>query len=302
MLAKTGKGAISWECLRYFLEVARCGSMNGAAKRLEVEHSTVGRRMKALEADLGVKLFERQDQRLQLTVDGEHARAEIERMEATSLALFRNLSGGMCSLKGEVRINVTEGLATYWLMPKMAEFQRGNPGLKLNWIVTTNNVYEFGSMVDLSIGWHKPEQPSVISQRLGRTGYSLYAFPSYVERYGVPHQWEDLKDHRFIHYNAYDKHPAFGPWCELMRAVPPVMLLENVGATHAAIGGGDAMALLPDYATQVAPDLVRMPIDTKIVLDLSLCYHENSKKVARVRAVVEEVQRLALADRNKWFS
>jgi DNA-binding transcriptional LysR family regulator len=302
MFKKASDSTVSWDCLRYFLEVSRAGSMNSAARSLGVEHTTVSRRMKALETRLGARLFERSGQRLKLTADGEHAFMEAERMETSALSLVRSLKGGIANLKGEVRINVSEGLATYWLMPRMAEFQRSRPGLQLNWIVTTNSVHDFGSMVDLAVGWHEPDQPSVVRQRLGHVGYSLYAFPAYCERYGTPSSWEDLRGHRFIHYNAYDNHPAFVRWCKLMRETPPVMLLENVGATHAAIGTGDAMALLPDYATQVAPDLVRMPMDTGIVLELSLCYHENSRKVARVRAVVEEVQRLALQDRNTWFT
>src|SRR5262245_5517549 len=108
---------LQWDDIRYFLAVAQAGSLNAAAKRLGVNQTTVGRRVKVLEARLGADLFDRRDNRLVLTGDGSVAYEEALKMEEVIGSFVRKLRGSNTRLAGEVRLNMTEGLATYWLLP-----------------------------------------------------------------------------------------------------------------------------------------------------------------------------------------
>lgn len=294
---------LSWEDVRYFLEVAEGGSLNAAAKSLGVSHTTVGRRIRALEERLRVDLFERDGTAsLRVTDDGRLALQEARKMAESADAFVRSLRGATGRLEGEVRVNVTEGLASFWLIPKMAPFQEANPALRINWFVTNSAWGKLGEDVDVALRWHRPEEPYAVCRRLGGVRYSMFTTRAYVERRGMPRDLDDLEGHSFLHYNGYDANPDLARWAEIMRRVPPAMRLENTSATQAVLRSGGCIALLPDYAPLVEESLIRVPVDTGVELSIWLAYHEERRRNARVRAVAEEIARGFAEDRETWFA
>lgn len=115
---------IDWDDVRYFLAVARRGSVRAAAKRLGVNHSTVLRRVAQLEARLGAKMFEKMPSGYRLTASGEEVLEFADQMEASSHQLETRIFGRDQGVRGLLRVASAPTLTTHLLMPDFAEFAR----------------------------------------------------------------------------------------------------------------------------------------------------------------------------------
>ena len=118
-----------WEAVRIFLEVARSGSFRAAADRLKSSVNHMRRRVDELERDLGVKVFTRHFDGVRMTAEGEKIQTAAAQMEEAAFGMLRTKEAAGHKFEGEVRVAVTEGLGTFWLVPRLVEFQRGYPRL-----------------------------------------------------------------------------------------------------------------------------------------------------------------------------
>ena len=122
---------IDWDDVRYFLAVARGGSVRAAAERLRVNHSTVLRRVAQLEERLGAQMFEKLPTGYRLTDAGEEVLAFAEQMEASSNQLETRIFGRDQSIRGLLRVTLAPSLASHLLMPEFAEFARLHPEIEM---------------------------------------------------------------------------------------------------------------------------------------------------------------------------
>ena len=127
--------AVDWEDLRYFLAVARSGSLTDAARELCVSYSTVSRRLATLEEGLGTRLFDRLASGYQLTGAGAEMLESARRMEAEFAALSRRVQGRDARLAGRLRVATTDALASTF-MPELAAFTRRYPEIELDLVTT----------------------------------------------------------------------------------------------------------------------------------------------------------------------
>jgi len=118
----------NWEAAHIFLEVARCGGFRAAAQKLGQSVNALRRKIDQFERELGVPLLTRYVHGVQLTEEGAKIYAAVQQMEKASfeLLLARNLSEKQ--VEGEVKLSVTEGMGTFWILPQLVEFQRAIPG------------------------------------------------------------------------------------------------------------------------------------------------------------------------------
>ena len=122
---------IDWDDVRYFLAVARGGSVRAAAERLGVNHSTVLRRIAQLEERLGVHMFEKLPSGYRLTAAGEEVLEFADQMEASSHLLETRVFGRDESVRGLLRVTLAPPLATHLLMPDFADFARLHPDIEM---------------------------------------------------------------------------------------------------------------------------------------------------------------------------
>lgn len=122
---------IDWDDVRYFLAVARGGSVRAAAERLGVNHSTVLRRIAQLEERLGVHMFEKLPSGYRLTAAGEEVLEFADQMEASSHLLETRVFGRDQSARGLLRVTLPPFLATHLLMPDFADFARLHPDIEM---------------------------------------------------------------------------------------------------------------------------------------------------------------------------
>ena len=123
---------IDWDDVRYFLAVARGGSVRKAADRLGVNHATVIRRVAQLEAQLGARLFEKLPSGYRMTGAGEEVMGLAEQMEASSNALQSRVLGRDQGVRGLLRVTMAPTVATHLLMPDLAEFARRHPEVEVS--------------------------------------------------------------------------------------------------------------------------------------------------------------------------
>ena len=117
---------MDWDNLRYFLEVARAGRLTTAARRLAVDHTTVSRRLQALEKSIGLQLFLREPGGYKLTEAGRNLLPRVEAMESASVAIEHSLPSMGDGLSGQVRIGATEGYGTVMLAGQLTEIGRAH--------------------------------------------------------------------------------------------------------------------------------------------------------------------------------
>src|SRR6201981_3807053 len=120
-------GLADWDAARVFLEVARSGSFRSAAERLGLSINAVRRRIDDFEKQTGTTLFTRDVHGTHLTDEGALVVSAVERMEAAAFDVLRTSDSTTNDLSGEVRVAVTEGLGTFWLAPRLVEFQQAHP-------------------------------------------------------------------------------------------------------------------------------------------------------------------------------
>ncbi|PWV64711.1 LysR family transcriptional regulator [Plasticicumulans acidivorans] len=123
MVQKSTERPLHWEDVRYFAALARHGSLTRTARELAVEHSTVARRIEALEKTLGVRLFDRLPRRWQLTAEGEQLAVQAQRLEDEALA-FARAAFGVATLNGSVRLSAPPTLASHFLVPRLGRLRQ----------------------------------------------------------------------------------------------------------------------------------------------------------------------------------
>ena len=177
---------MDWDDLRFFLAIDRTKSLVGAAKELRVTQSTVGRRLAALESQLGVRLLHRTEQGYLPTRAGDAIREHVERVEAETIAVERAVGGVDTRLAGTVRIAGPELLASHVLAPCAAALYSRHPGITLELIANSTAPNLARREADVSIQLTRCEEGGMVVRRVGTMSFGLYASVSYLSRQGDP--------------------------------------------------------------------------------------------------------------------
>jgi DNA-binding transcriptional LysR family regulator len=189
---------LDWDDLRYFLAVARAGTLSGAARVLGVAQPTVGRRLTEFERHLGTRLVQRRATGLVLTMAGETLREFADRMEREALGAERTIAGRDAGVRGAVRITASEWLAARVIAPMLAELLELHPELSIDLVADARH-FNLGSReADLALRPSKFAHASIFSRSVARIGFGLYASPTYLARRGRPDLGTHCDGHTLI--------------------------------------------------------------------------------------------------------
>jgi DNA-binding transcriptional LysR family regulator len=190
---------LDWDDLRYFLAVQRARTLAGASAKLGINATTVGRRLSALEEQVGARLFDRTPTGYLLTASGQDLVERAERMEAEALAAERSVVGADQRRGGIVRVSVTEMLATRFVAPQLARFHDAYPEITLELNCTNRSVHLGRREADIALRLSRPHEDNVVTRQLGKIPLCLYAARSYVDTWGAPGDPErSLHGHRVL--------------------------------------------------------------------------------------------------------
>jgi len=285
---------LSWDDLRLFLVCAECGSFRKAGKLLKVDSATMVRRISRLEATVGFRLFNRLTDGVTLTDEGcavaEHARA----MQRAALSIERQSKISSAGVRGRVRVAITEGVGTYWVLPRLLDFQKANRRLTFDLQATMEHT-DIGRLeADMSVQFLRPERPDLISVRLGYLHVYPFASWSYRELYGLPSSMEEVRRHRLIQQAG----PLLQPG--LYERALGVESLEGIvgvatnssSAVLYAVERGAGIGMLPTHALTLGAKLIPIDLGFSHRLEIWLTYHPDLRNSSRHMAVVEWLRRI----------
>ena len=272
-----------WDDLRYFLAVARAGTLSAAARALDVNHSTVFRRMTAFEDHLGVRLFDRLPSGYVLTPAGEQMQDVALGIEERIASLDRRLAGQDSRLTGAVRLTTIDMLAIGVLPRHLAAFRAEYPGIAVGLTISNSllNLTRREADVALRVSGNPPE--ALVGRRVGPLVFAAYGSRDYCRRRAEP----ELHRHEWIGYDS--EHAALARrFTALFPAVRPALEVNSVAVAIAAAKAGLGLAVLPCGLADMERDLKRVAaLPEEFTLDLWLLTHEDLRRTARIRAVLD---------------
>lgn len=281
-----------WNDLRCFLYVAQTGSLSAAARQLDISQPTVGRRIKELEQKLNAQLLKRDSGRYRLTTIGQSVFELAQRMEASSLAVERRVTGRESALSGRVCLTTTECLATSWLLAQLPECATRYPGLEVDVVVGIDRSNLFRQEADIALRVGNPGPESLMRTHAGQAAFGLFASADYIDQHGAPRELGEVAHHATI--ESLRELSNLPQVRELRRhAIRDTRALSSnsILAQRRAAANGVGVATLPCYlanyganhgANHGQPELIRLLADEfNIVLDLWVVMHRDIANVPR---------------------
>jgi DNA-binding transcriptional LysR family regulator len=282
--------AIDWNALRYVLAVSRAGSCSAAARQLGVDATTVSRRLRAVEAALGTRLFERDaDGRMRPTQAGEIAARRAEAMEAEvgDLALVVQGAGGL--VQGTVRVTAVPILVNRVLLPAVPALLTRHPDLRLELIADPRDARLMRREADIALRLARPGEDAgsrILARRLGTVAYAAYAASPRVATTS-PLPW--------LGYDEGMSHLPQAGWiaraAEREGGLAAVALNDADGLLH-AVQAGLGRSMLPCIVGDRIPGLARLQSGDEAMpaRELWLLSHPDLRHLARIVAVVAWIE------------
>ncbi|WP_426161992.1 LysR family transcriptional regulator [Pseudoduganella sp. R-34] len=266
-----------WNDLRYFLAVTAAGSLSAAARSLGVEHTTVSRRIEALENMLGLRLFDRFARGWSLTDAGRALLPQAQRVEEEIHALLRQASGAGSDF-GTVRISAPPAIAAHWITPRLPALRAQLTGIQIELGAEPARVDLSRREADIAIRFRRPQAPDLAVRIVATVQYYLCAAPQYLAS-RKSEEWE------FI---GYDESLATTPqqeWLNAFAAGRPFAFSSNdLNSIAAAVRFSAGIAVLPDY---LAAGLIIPGINCPVQRDLWMVIHDDVRKSPRVRRTAD---------------
>lgn len=274
----------AWDDLKVFLEIARTGSLSGAAKALGVNHSTVFRRINAFEDVLGVRLFERLPTGYALTLAGEEMQATAMRVEREIERVDLRITGQDLKLEGTLVITTTDTIAENLLGPHLAAFGNAYPGIQLELVLDNQHVNLSKRQADVAVRPTQSPPESLVGRRLATLAFAPYAARKYMKgRKG------DLASLDWLAVDGSLAHLASDKWFRTTMPNAHVALRSNslLGLLHGC-EAGMGVATLACFMADRRKNLIRVaaPIDAAASA-LWLLTHEDLRHTGRVRAFMD---------------
>lgn len=290
----------SWDEVRTAFQVARIGTVSGAAEVLGVHHATVIRHIDALEARLGARLFQRHPRGYTATEAGQELLKVAQATEDQFAHLAARISGTTTETSGELVVTSIPGLSEL-VTPTLVRLQAEHPGLRIRYVCDVRLFrLEYGEAhVAIRAGSH-PQEPDNVVQPLGTRRVGLYASPAYVAAHGLPAGEGDLARHRFIGPIEHESRAPFFRWLAARVPDDAITFRTNEARVAAdAIAAGAAMGFLPAMESRRAEGLVEaLPCQPEWETSLWLVTHVDLHRSPRIqlflKALKDDVKRLGL--------
>jgi DNA-binding transcriptional LysR family regulator len=295
-------GLADWDAARVFLEVARSGSFRSAAERLGLSINAVRRRIDDFEKQTGSTLFMRDVHGAHLTDEGAMVVSAVERMEAASFDLLRASIAAGNALSGEIRVAVGENLGTFWLAPRLVEFQQSFPNILVNLQCSMRSADVSRHEAEVAIDLERPSSLDVKVVKLGRLHQVLFAGQKYLDGFGTPRSADELIKHRLVVHEAAAK--------EIFERLFPgraerdllVMKTNVLSANYWAIANGAGIGIFPSCAAALGGKMIPLDVGLDWSSDVWLSYHPGSGRIPRIRNMIDWLVEAFNPARFPWFA
>lgn len=285
----------TWDEIRTAYQVARLGTVSGAAEVLGVHHATVIRHIDALEKRLGTKLFQRHARGYTPTEAGRDLLTTAQRTEEQFGQLVSRIKGQGETVTGELVVTAISGIA-HILTPVFAEFQEAHPDVTIRFFSDMRLFrLDYGEAHVAIRAGAAPEDADYVVQPLVRMTMGLYGSKSYVQAHGMPEGPQDFARHRFIGHVEADARAPFYRW--LRENVPPERVTYRISepeANGAAVLAGVGLGFLNVREAERDPNLVEiLPSRPEWDSSLWIVTHVDLHRTLKVQSFLSMLKRSA---------
>ncbi len=289
----------NWDDLRFFLALCREGSATGAGRALEVNHTTVARRIRALEDNLGTRLFDHSRNGYEMTQAAEDMYDHARRMEEITQAIDRDVFGQDTELKGPLKLTVAHDVAERLVIPRLREFHDAYPCIDLDILTTTGLVDLAAREADIALRLTAKPPDYLIGREVLPMRHGVYGSPSYLKALDG--------QAKVILFRGNEEQP------EWVRQHFPdaevAMRVDDVGTMSLAVANGMGLARMPCYVGDTESSIRRLDLKlTASTWGIWILSHVDLRSTARVRVareflinVIEEQRDLILGEKSQYF-
>ncbi len=273
---------MDWDDLKIFLAIARAGSVRGAANELDINQSTVSRRIAAFEHFIGTALFEKLPTGFEITPAGKEILTNVGRIEKEVFSIDRHLFKRQPDLSGTLKVALPAPLATNLLMPDITLFCKNNPNIDLELAVSNRNTNLSKREADIALRVLKPDDlppPYLVGIKLVSYASSVYCAKSQLN-----------KDLTWIKSDDTDSHLS---WLkqEGYTNIKFNYTVDHLTSLVEAVKAGLGKALLPCCFADIDDSLIRVPPGSiRTEKDIWLLIHPDFKDTPRVRVFLEFIK------------
>ena len=294
----------NWDRLRVFRLVADVQSMSGAARSLGESTPTVSRRINDLERELGTKLFERSKRGVTLTAAGKRLFVLANQMQGLVETVGDQVAIADSVISGAVKIIAGDGLGPHWLARLMPEFHRRIPNVQIDLEIGAATDEVAHRLADLAITFEQPNDPEIISTRLGTLHYMCFASPQYIARHGQPANLFDFQSHKLLMHTGYVHQVE--RWSKNIKELKDFIdysVITNSGTAliNLALNGG-GVAIVPSYIAESEPGLMPLQMPALAPIDFWLTYTERVRRNPAGMAAIEWVLSAFNEVDHPWFA
>jgi DNA-binding transcriptional LysR family regulator len=281
--------ALNWDDLRILLAAGEASSLAGAARLLGVKHSTISRRLDALEESLGLRLFLRDRTGLTLTEAGVRVLDRVRKMEQLAVDIQRTAAEPDDAVSGTVRVTTSESF-TGFLVRRLTALGAIHPKLVVEVLTTNARVDLLHRDADFAVRFMATTEPELMQRRLVELGWALYGSRDYIEAHGRPSSASDLRGHRVVGFGT----PMAGvPGAQWLRdhaeGAHVVMRADSLVAVLNATSMGMGLSVLPCFMGMADANLVRLSDEVLGTRVVWLVAHPDVARIPRVRTVIDFV-------------
>jgi DNA-binding transcriptional LysR family regulator len=282
---------LDWDDLRFFLALTRHGTLSAAAKDLNVAQSTVGRRLRSLEGNLGVRLLNRTPEGYILTLAGRDVREKVERLEAEALTLEFKVSGRDTRLTGLVRLSCPESIGLSILASRLAALHSSYPDLMVEILPNPPELSLSRREAEVSISLRQPEQHDLVVRRIGTMAFGLYASHAYLRRHGNSDLLEGFSGHHVVAQLADVQNIDQTDWLTVQASQARVAIRTNSHETAVqATVHGAGLSCLARFRADHEDSLVRLTPPGPIPkAGIWLVVHKDNRSTPRIRVVLTQI-------------
>lgn len=281
---------LDWNDLKYFLAVADNGSTLAAGRTLRISQTTVARRIAALEAAIGVPLFEKRQAGYTLTPAGEDLLDRARQVDLAAASFVEAAAAKKRDTSGTVRITTQEIFAVTLLAPMLRELHEHHPEIMIE-LDDSQHFRDLGEgEADIALRSAYGDLGSgIVGRRLGDDSWTLYCSRDYAAKHGVPASRAELKKHAFIGGGGPKLWRAYSAWLHAL-GLDDRVIMHHASATGmlSAIRSGLGIAVLPCIVADADPELTQcLPPMEGNERELWLVTHERVRHTPRVRVAID---------------
>ncbi len=276
-----------WDDLHFFLAVARSGQYARAARTLDVDPTTVGRRLRRLERSLGIVLFETTRDGQSLTGAGTELLERVEAMAEIAGAIAPGGSPGD-AVSGIVRLSVAEGFGTWFVARHLAGFAARHPSIGIDLVASSGFLSPSRGETDVAILLARPRAGPLVTRKLTDYRLRLYAATDYLVRHDPIENAAQLRSHLLIGYIPdFIYAPELRYLNEIAPGLEPHLRSSSINAQYCLTASGAGIAVLPCFMGDADPTLRPILPEVSITRSFWLVTHQHARSLTRIRLFVD---------------